>query len=464
MDEKCHAQNDDENDNDFNKNDFNENDVNKSPQAIIPNQIIHVEVNDENVSEVNLNKNTNLQEIIMPCKSSDLTNLNLNKTTQDEIMDKISTEDDLVTEQASFEDNSKQSIEEPNENIIVNEVKVDNFVEDEDVSEENLEQDKNEPSKENVSNDCDPNLNINYSISDKLTIEKESLDLDSLSNIQDHQDAGSSDDIKYSSSENIQVLKFEQANIDDLTEDDIDKYLSDIKSDHEKPQNEMLQNEMPQNEMLQNEMLQNEMPQNEEPQNEIIDQSDIKSEEKIDINNDEITSNNKQLNDFENEEIDELLKNDNENVSNEASTSQQNISIEESVSNKLSRPTSLILPSNINTSFVNTNQMEVSPPDDHIDFENNINPDVNASVINEEDLQSNDLESPEPQIIPEQIILPSSQNHIINNRYDELANRLTVEEQMLGKIKPIWVPDQDAQTCMHCDMKFTVIKRRHHCR
>ena len=108
--------------------------------------------------------------------------------------------------------------------------------------------------------------------------------------------------------------------------------------------------------------------------------------------------------------------------------------------------------------------MEISPPDDHVDFENNISPDVNANVINEEDLQSNDLESPESQMIPEQMILTSSQNHMINNRYDELANRLTVEEQMLGKIKPIWVPDQDAQTCMHCDMKFTVIKRRHHCR
>jgi MAD (mothers against decapentaplegic) interacting protein len=34
----------------------------------------------------------------------------------------------------------------------------------------------------------------------------------------------------------------------------------------------------------------------------------------------------------------------------------------------------------------------------------------------------------------------------------------------LGKQAPVWIPDSDATSCLHCDMKFTVIKRRHHCR
>lgn len=34
----------------------------------------------------------------------------------------------------------------------------------------------------------------------------------------------------------------------------------------------------------------------------------------------------------------------------------------------------------------------------------------------------------------------------------------------LGKEQPIWIPDIEALNCLHCDMKFTVIKRRHHCR
>ncbi|XP_044763023.1 zinc finger FYVE domain-containing protein 9 [Coccinella septempunctata] len=34
----------------------------------------------------------------------------------------------------------------------------------------------------------------------------------------------------------------------------------------------------------------------------------------------------------------------------------------------------------------------------------------------------------------------------------------------LGKQAPLWIPDNEAMSCLHCDMKFTVIKRRHHCR
>lgn len=41
---------------------------------------------------------------------------------------------------------------------------------------------------------------------------------------------------------------------------------------------------------------------------------------------------------------------------------------------------------------------------------------------------------------------------------------LSQEEQMLGKVKPFWIPDVDAPACMLCDTRFTVLKRRHHCR
>lgn len=34
----------------------------------------------------------------------------------------------------------------------------------------------------------------------------------------------------------------------------------------------------------------------------------------------------------------------------------------------------------------------------------------------------------------------------------------------LGKTAPFWTPDSDALNCLHCNLKFTVIKRRHHCR
>ncbi|XP_074041689.1 zinc finger FYVE domain-containing protein 9-like [Leptinotarsa decemlineata] len=38
------------------------------------------------------------------------------------------------------------------------------------------------------------------------------------------------------------------------------------------------------------------------------------------------------------------------------------------------------------------------------------------------------------------------------------------ERQWLGKEAPLWIPDSDTTSCLHCDMKFTVLKRRHHCR
>ena len=38
------------------------------------------------------------------------------------------------------------------------------------------------------------------------------------------------------------------------------------------------------------------------------------------------------------------------------------------------------------------------------------------------------------------------------------------EEIQLGWYAPEWVPDKDAKACMNCGLKFTVVKRRHHCR
>lgn len=41
---------------------------------------------------------------------------------------------------------------------------------------------------------------------------------------------------------------------------------------------------------------------------------------------------------------------------------------------------------------------------------------------------------------------------------------LSDEDKNLGKVAPVWVPDEDAPACMECEQKFTVIRRRHHCR
>jgi len=47
---------------------------------------------------------------------------------------------------------------------------------------------------------------------------------------------------------------------------------------------------------------------------------------------------------------------------------------------------------------------------------------------------------------------------------DVSDNSLVECNTILGKQPPFWVPDSDAPSCMLCDVKFTVLKRRHHCR
>ena len=34
----------------------------------------------------------------------------------------------------------------------------------------------------------------------------------------------------------------------------------------------------------------------------------------------------------------------------------------------------------------------------------------------------------------------------------------------LGKVPPVWVADKDAPLCSACSAKFTLVRRRHHCR
>ena len=46
----------------------------------------------------------------------------------------------------------------------------------------------------------------------------------------------------------------------------------------------------------------------------------------------------------------------------------------------------------------------------------------------------------------------------------ESLQGLTEEQLMLGKIAPFWIPDTEAASCMICDAKFTLVRRRHHCR
>lgn len=50
---------------------------------------------------------------------------------------------------------------------------------------------------------------------------------------------------------------------------------------------------------------------------------------------------------------------------------------------------------------------------------------------------------------------------MVNNSYEVLESE---EPFQLGYTAPSWVPDSDVNRCMSCQCKFSVVKRRHHCR
>ena len=58
---------------------------------------------------------------------------------------------------------------------------------------------------------------------------------------------------------------------------------------------------------------------------------------------------------------------------------------------------------------------------------------------------------------------PSNPNGPRDGTPDPLAG-LSEEQLLLGRVQPFWVPDADAPDCMICAARFTLVKRRHHCR
>ncbi|XP_015117207.1 zinc finger FYVE domain-containing protein 9 isoform X2 [Diachasma alloeum] len=60
--------------------------------------------------------------------------------------------------------------------------------------------------------------------------------------------------------------------------------------------------------------------------------------------------------------------------------------------------------------------------------------------------------------------IEESQEHLREPSPDVSDNSSMDFGIILGKQPPFWIPDGDAPNCMLCDVKFNVIKRRHHCR
>lgn len=59
--------------------------------------------------------------------------------------------------------------------------------------------------------------------------------------------------------------------------------------------------------------------------------------------------------------------------------------------------------------------------------------------------------------------LPSQSNEDFSINESNSTGSLTSAPD-LGRVPPYWIPDTMTNLCMHCDTKFSMIKRRHHCR
>ncbi len=57
---------------------------------------------------------------------------------------------------------------------------------------------------------------------------------------------------------------------------------------------------------------------------------------------------------------------------------------------------------------------------------------------------------------------PNEENSENSGKITPNINGIDMKE--LGQVPPFWVPDESSSNCMQCNLKFSVIKRRHHCR
>ncbi|XP_071744191.1 uncharacterized protein Sara [Lepeophtheirus salmonis] len=117
---------------------------------------------------------------------------------------------------------------------------------------------------------------------------------------------------------------------------------------------------------------------------------------------------------------------------------------------KLNRPTSLALPPPPLSSSNRTDEVDSRET-------SSVNPSPSA-VTEDSSVSPAALENP--------VMGPPGSTPAIPNvsLVPDLLQGLSEEQLVLGKVSPWWVPDSDALTCMICDIKFTLTKRRHHCR